>query len=269
MATVKRSRKKTAAIKRDIARETAILESQAEAHSGVPALDALLSADFTTMTDKEALEVALAAQQYLRGDGASLLGQVAQGVTTALEQLNKLNERMDRYDQAAAAWTEDREKFIEDVFNRAERLKVPEMEREKMQGRVAVDLQKKIQEARAEIVVDKQQFEQQIKAMPRVRVAVAGDVQIARGKPVILPEVVSIKHMRWVLQPGKIYEVPEIVARELERRQRDREQNEKLKGLLDAGPNAKLRRDTELAPAIEALNREYGDTSEPFPIASQ
>src|SRR3972149_10621341 len=59
---------------RDIARETAILESSiSRGQTGVPALEAMLSEKFPSLPNVDAARIALAVQNFLRGE-ASILG---------------------------------------------------------------------------------------------------------------------------------------------------------------------------------------------------
>lgn len=264
-------------VRRDIARETAILEAGqgvTDDATGVPALDAVLSDEFVTGGDRQALEKALALQQYLRGEDASVLGRMAQNLERMTETMAKLNERMDKYDEAAKRWEENQQKYIEEVLAKSESLLVKGPAKEKLVAQAATEMQQKIQAARAEVASDRLVFEQQLKTMKKVQFSVAGDMVMTREGPRLLPVVISIKHKRWVLEPGKIYKLPKIVADEYHRRQRDLAHNQKLKGLLSA---TNIRKDVELASEWSKLEREAGEARRmdyedfpggTFPIAS-
>jgi hypothetical protein len=78
----------------------------------------LLSDKFVKGTNAEALEIGMALQQIIRGQSALLENQSA-----FTDQIAKLRQRMDEMDKAASRWEQDREGFIQEVLDRAEKLR--------------------------------------------------------------------------------------------------------------------------------------------------
>ena len=95
---------------RDLVREQEVLSSQVrlDGKGEDPAVAALLSPEFETMSNTEALNVALALQQLVRGVNSLLDNDKIMG-----EEISKLKARMDAQDRDARLWEEDRKKFLE------------------------------------------------------------------------------------------------------------------------------------------------------------
>lgn len=158
-----------------------------------------------TATNVEGLDIANALVELLRG-------QKVQG-----EELAKLRQEMAKMDKAAEKWETDRKKFIEDVYNEAEKLRMPDKMREQLQAEQSINLTAKIQQARAELPMDKKRFEEALAAEPKEVITSPGRyVTVSDGKGMqlakLLPEEIRIKHMVWVLEPYKPTEVPHSVA---------------------------------------------------------
>src|SRR3972149_4880049 len=182
---------------RDIARETAILESSiSRGQTGVPALEAMLSEKFPSLPNVDAARIALAVQNFLRGE-ASILGSQDGPAEQALLT------RLEVQDKASAAEVADREAFVRGTLARAEKLKLPPEQRAVVEARARQDLTKTIQGIRASRMTD--------------RLGVAGKMtnyqaQGGGNLPRLDPIEIRIKHKVWVLAPGRTHQVPKLVA---------------------------------------------------------
>ena len=200
------------------------LNAPIDVHSPDPAVKALIE-KMPTATNLEGLGIALAIQQLVRGQDALLekLNQNDAKANKASEEMAKLRKAMAKMDKAAKKWEEDRDKFIEEVYNKADALRMTDAQREQLTARESLNLQDKIQKARAELVNDKKRFEETLAAEPKEIVTSPGrHVTTSDGKGMqmarILPEEVRIKHMVWVFQPYVPTEVPHSVAEHLRNR---------------------------------------------------
>lgn len=193
-----------------------------------PVVKAMLSDQFVNGTNKEALDVALALQQLIRGTDSLLANQ--ERFST---ELNRLNERMNAMDFSAEKWEKDRQSFMEEVLSKAESLKDP-TQRTTVKG--ALQMEQAIQQARAEVVSDRLKFEQELATMPRENVVSPGElVQVMEGgRPSmkIMNETVRIKHKVWTIPAGQVIEVPRIVAEVLRDRRLSEKENQERSDLL-------------------------------------
>lgn len=224
------------------------------------AVQAVKSEEFLSMNDSEALDVALALQQILRGQGAILNRQ-----DEFADELRKMKAQMKKYDKAAEKYENNREKYIQEVLDKAASLKATGSEKDKLVAQGTLQLQEAIKEARAKNASDKMVFEENLRRMPKVTVVSPGvwvSGSASGGAPVhqIVPEEIRIKHLRWVLPPGKPVEVPEVVAKALEdRRRSDAETAERQAAL------SKIQENDKLTQEISEINNKYKTNSvQPF-----
>lgn len=191
----------------------------------------LLSGALTGMTNMQALDLAQALQKIIRGEFSPVVEQTQR-------EMARLRERMDKMDKAAEKYQEDQQKFIEGVLSRAEKLKLTGEAAEKLKANAAIDARKEFELARANLVHENLRFDEELKNMEKIMVVARGEpVLVRKGdmpEIVIKPEVVGIKHRRWVLQPGVPTMVPKIVAEELNRRYASKAKTEELKKVLSA-----------------------------------
>lgn len=243
---------------RDLAHEGEVLDSlvdPVDPQNEDPAIRALLSPEFVTMSNVDATQIALALQQIIRGQNA------------ASDQLSKLTKRMDNYDKAEAAWRRDQEKFIRDTLDKADHQS--KTEREKLRAKGLKVYKQTRDQAVAERVSDHLQFDAQLAAMPTVDLAVAGRPEMTRdnsGQQVLrlVGEEIRIKSKVWRLEPGRIYKVPIIVKKRYDEIMRDRAENSERAALLDGS-----KQDMTVAAGMQAISAKYGGKSEAFPLASQ
>lgn len=219
---------------RDITREQEVLNAPVhpQGKGEDPAVQALLSPDFATMSNTEALDIALVLQQIVRGQAAILNNLQTQG-----QELQKLRERMDKYDKAAIAWETDRKKFLEEVYQKADSVRITNpTKREEMRAKAAQRIQQEIEKAKAEKVYQDLQFVKMLESQPTEVIVSKGRVVTKREdgviKQVVIPEVIRIRNKVWVLPPNQPVEVPKMVADEWRIRQTIQEEQEKRKKLL-------------------------------------
>lgn len=184
-----------------------------------PAVRALLSEQFVQGSNKEALDIALELQKIVRGQNSILENQ-----EQFSDQMNRLRERMDKMDEAAVRWETDRESFITEVMDKAEKLVATGLEKDRIIAKGSNQMVEAVNNARAEQVTEHLKFEQELAKMPRVTVVSAGELTMVMegGRQVarIMNETVKIKNHKWVLPAGKAIEVPLVVAQVLEERRR-------------------------------------------------
>lgn len=226
-----------------------------------PVVKALVSDQFVKGTNQEATDIALALQQLVRGQSALLENQ-----TQFSEQISKLRQRMDEMDKTAQRWETDRENFVQEVLDRAEKLRASDMEKDKIIARGSQQFSDAIAKARAEQTVEQQKFAYDLEHMPKVTVVSAGElvmvVENGRSVPKMMNEVVKIKNRRWVLPIGKAVEVPMVVAQVLDERRRLQEETAARERVLSANVE-----DKTLDKSWKQINEKYNSTTDVFPTA--
>ena len=247
--------------KRDLAREAAI-ESTPVRLDGVgehPAIQAAASPAFATMSNSEALQVALALQELVRGQASVLQNQQVLG-----ENLARLEAKMAKYDEDAKKWEEDRAKFIAEVTQRADRLRITDpSKRAEMTAQVMKEEQAATQMAKAIHANNIADFKRKIATAPKVKVQSPGVVEQGRigDQPVVrlVPEVIRIKNFEWKLPPGVTVEVPDFVARRYEEILRGRAELSERQGALSADRNnGAMSEAQDVAKEMARIDRKYG-----------
>ena len=185
----------------------------------------LLSDDFATMSNKEASAIGKALAQIIRGQ-EMVSGEIA-----------KLNERVERIDQEALEREIAQRKYIEEVLDKAESLKATGMEKDRLIANGLKMHKEAMAKAMAQRVADNLKFEEALRDMPTEKVVSPGVLVtvMENGRPAskLLPEQVMIKTKTWTLPPGKLVEVPKIVAEYLRNRRTSEEETEARKHLLE------------------------------------
>lgn len=204
-------------------------------------------------SNREAIDTALLLQQLVRGQNSMLENQQRFG-----DEIVKLRERMDKYDQAAIKFEENKEKFIDDVMHQASERLATGDRKDKLIAKGANMFQEAIQMQKANIVTDQLAFEDMITRMPRVKVISPGKLESVIGPggqavPTLFPEEIRIKHKVWVLPPGQEIEVPEIVAQALKERRRIEAENDARSKVLQKNMN-----NDELIRELKNIDKQYG-----------
>src|SRR3990167_3748293 len=238
---------------RDIARETAILESSiSPGQTCVPALEAMLSEKFPSLPNVDAARIALAVQNFLRGE-ASILGSQDGPAEQALLT------RLEVQDKASAAEVADREALVRGTLARAEKLKLPPEQRA-------------VVAARASRMTDRLAFDRLLETMPKVALVVAGKMtnyqaQGGGNLPRLDPIEIRIKHKVWVLAPGRTHQVPKLVADRYYQMLREQEETQARKDVLLAegsGAYGKNKQDIVVAQRFDEISRQYGTPTDPM-----
>lgn len=218
-----------------------------------PVIKALVT-KFPEASNTEALEIALALQQLVRGQSAMLENQKQMS-----DELAKLKAKMAAIDKAAEKWDSDRESFLDEVNRNADKLRLVGEAQDKLIAQASGDLKKKIDEAKASVVIDRQMFDEALAREPKETVISPGVpmtiVEHGQQIAVLASEEVRIKHRRWVLQPGIPQEVPLSVANTLrERRKKERESYERRSAMMK---NMEM---GELEAEMQKIDARYGTT---------
>lgn len=179
--------------------------------TGSPALDALLDPGFPKKTNREALEIALQVQALLRGDFALINQRTAE----SQEAIRRLEERMDTYDRAEEKFETDRQGFLDDVTQRAEKLKLTGERKNKLIANASAQYRSLVEETRAAGGVNRSAFDRLIETMPKEQVMWPYSLEIIDGATKEVPLVVRIRHRAWSFKPGETVQVPTIVAERL------------------------------------------------------
>ena len=255
--------------KRDYAREAAVMNTQIRL-DGVgehPAIQAAASPEFATMSNQEALQIALQLQDIAKGQ-ASILQNLSANQALLTEQVVKMNERMKKYDEDAEKWNTDRDKFLLDINEKANKLRVTDpSKRADMAARVMAEEQQMLQIARAERETNKLKFKEMIARAPKVTIVShgvmetgrIGDQQVTR----LAPDVIRIKEVSWVLQPGILTEVPDFVARRFEQIQKSRSELAERQGALSVDRNnGNMTSAEEVTREMARIDQKYGTVSD-------
>ena len=226
-----------------------------------PAVKALVDGTFANATDTEALNISLMLQQIVRGQTSILSNQDKQA-----QELSRLREKMDRYDRDAEKWEKNKEKFIDEVNKRAEALRIDDPDKKaQLIAQEAQRIQHTIAATRVESTLNAVKFNAFLEAQPKEIVVSPGvpatimDNGVQRS--VMSPEVIKIKHTKWVLQPGVPTEVPKVVADEFRQRQKSRQETYERKALLNA---AAPKDNMIVAQKWNEISKKYGSGGEEF-----
>lgn len=201
------------------------------------------------MTNEQALDVAVALQQILRG-------QQTQG-----EELAKIRAEMVRMDKAAKKWEEDRVKFVEEVERRASKYELAAAEKEKLLAKEAGHLQELVREAMAQAAVDKMRFDQILAAEPKETIVSPGELLMVNESGAqmakLVPEEIRIKHRVWVLEPGVPVEVPKSVADFVRSKRRQARETSERQAALQRNLES-----NELDREFARINKEYNSPTQ-------
>ena len=197
----------------------------------------------------ESAELALAMDRFLKGD-LSLLDDPAQ-----MEKLSKFRQSMAKRDDAERRWNEDKGRFAEDLFRKADKVRPSREKRDEVIARGMKIEQEALIAARANRSTKQLQLRWEMEHGPKREVYVTGVPISLGGKVIIEPEVINIMGITMILKPGKQL-VPEVFAQRLEQRQNDRKEREAREAAL--GDN--LRAD-QLAQRWSAIGEEFGSVS--------
>lgn len=251
--------------KRDITREMAIMDTPIRM-DGVgedPVIQKVASSEFSQMSNSEAFDVVIALQQLLRGNASIMANQ--DGLA---QELAAVKAKMAKYDEDARKWDTDRQKFLEEINRKADKLRVTDPSKKAALAADAMNMEKDITaQVRAEVAVAQMQFKRRCETAPRVTIVspgiqetgMIGDQPVAR----VVPEVIRIKNATWTLKPNVPTEVPDFVAKRYENIQRERAELAERQNALSADRNNGNMTDTATVAADMArIDKKYGTASE-------
>lgn len=189
----------------------------------------LLSDKFVKGTNQEAAEIGMALRQLISGQAVMLQNQEEQS-----REIARIRSRMAEMDATAEKYEKDRDGFIQEVLDKADRIRTSNPDRAIVRG--MNEFQDALTVAKAEANVDKMKFHENIRRMPKETVISPGVLEtvMENGRPVnkIMAESIGIKDLRWVLPPGIPTEVPQIVAAALRDRRRSEEESRARESML-------------------------------------
>jgi hypothetical protein len=247
-----KQKRMTAAEKRELEEKQVNISGQGED----PAVRAMLSDEFVMASDSDAFDVALALQQIMRGQD-SILERVNANDARVAKELAFLRKQMVGYDKKSAEYEADRQKFLKEVDDLAEKVRATGIEKDKLQATGGKMFEEALEKARNERAASLVNFDLELKTMPTEQVVSPGKLEIVSvgGAPTsrLFPEVIRIKHRQWVLPPGKVVEVPKVVAEVLRQRRATEEEQEERKAILSSRPE-----DVVLAKKWAEIDRKYG-----------
>lgn len=182
------------------------------------------------------------------------------------DKVSNLIERVDKFDEASKRWEEDRQKFLEEIQQKAEALKIKDPdEMDKFLAERTKELQEIYAEVRAKIITDDKKRYEALDSEPTEVVRGVGTIQrVSRNGVVheeIVPDAIQIGRRVYVFPPNQEVEVPKSVADEYRLLCRERELMERRKRLLSYDNAREL---GDLVREWNALSTEYNDPSEPM-----
>jgi len=191
-------------------------------------------ANLPNASEAEAMNIGLALEQLIRGMNSIQVEQNSQR-----DQIAKLHQAAAARDASMKKFVDDQQKFLDDVKSGSEALEMSPAEKEKLHAQQNIKLGETIQAVMVEGKLRGVSLKAQLDAEPKETITVAGQVQMIRPpgeaapRAVIYPEVLSIGTLRYTLQPGVPTEVPRSIAQLYRTTQRDKEQSEDQRQVLD------------------------------------
>lgn len=217
-----------------------------------PAVRRILEPDFPEMSDPAALDV-VTQLQHLLDPYTSMLAQVAKGQEQMIDQMHRLQERMNAYEAEARKAEQDREKWFAELKDRADKMRVAPAQQEKIKAN-------ELQRMQANISAERAKLQQKLREEEQVTVTHPGRVIIARKsggapQPYRVPLTVSIAGLKYVIDPDRPTKVPKSVAQRVEQIKAEDQEQEARKRLLDASSQSK--KDLVIAPKWEEIGAQY------------
>lgn len=236
-----------------------ILESNAgDVAAHHPAVQAVLSDDFAKATDLDGVEIALLLQQILQGQN-SLLAKYDEHS----QEIAKLKQMMSNTDERIKTEMTSQKKEIQEVLDRAEKLKLTGEAKDKLIAKASQEYTKEVQKARARNSLNLLKFHEAVAHMPTETVISPGQFIMTRqGQSIIprlIPEEIRIKDMVWRLPPNTPVEVPKIVAERLREIRASQQETAKRKELLSEH--------MEQGKLAAEWSKVEGSKGDPLPIA--
>lgn len=219
-----------------------------------PAVKALLSEEFITMKDTEALDIATQLQMIIRGQ------QLSQ------RQFAEMSKRMEKYEENARKFEEDKQAFLDEVRMNAEKLKEVGDNQHKIMAQGIKKYQDEVKNAKVMAATERLEFSKFLADQPKEMVVSPGNLVMVSGPngtatPQLMAEEVRIKDKVWVLQPGQLTEVPKIVADIIRQRRFSAEETKQREAALATNSDA-----VELSKRWNQIGEQFGSKSEAIPV---
>lgn len=240
--------------RRDIPREQEILAKPANAFAGTIVEQLVSRLHQSDCTAQEAQNIGLALQQILRGDAALLNNMDDPAVA---EQVARLKEQAAKEDKANQDWEENQEKFITQVYDKADKITPVGEKKDRVIANGLSQLQQARENARARWALQREEFARHLSTDPKVEVQVEaefehttinGVVSVIEVKPVL-----KILDRTFVLTPGKQF-LPKILADRYLEHQRTVRENQERKKVMEQY----MERD-QYEAAMRTIDQRYGN----------
>lgn len=224
----------------------------------------LLQGEMATASDSEALEIALALRQIIRGQDMTL-----EQLKRQEQEIAVLKAEAAARDEATRRWQEDQKKFLDEVRDAAEKLRKTGLELDRLKAKAAQDTVAIMTEARMSAKLSAAKFDAELERMPKRTVLSPGNLIITteNGHQTtrLLPEEIRIRHRVWRLEPGVPTDVPEVVADLYSNRVRDKNVNRRMEKAMSEYLEA-----NELKRKLDEIRKEaeapYDPTKAPSPL---
>jgi hypothetical protein len=196
-----------------------------------PIVNELMSDQFIQGSNLDVSQIALMLQQLVRGQSALLSNYEQTNIEIA-----KLRERQDQIDKQTAKRFESQQKDIQEVFDRAEKLKLTGDKKDKVIAKGVKMYEKARTDAIAGKAVDRLAFDRMLASQEKETIVSPGQLITVMDNgtqvPRMIPEEIRIKHRVWHLQPGVATEVPKAVADVLRQRWASQAETNQRKSIL-------------------------------------
>jgi hypothetical protein len=260
-----RSFKDSVESKRDFSREAAIentpirLDGQGESQL----IKDIAGPKFQNASNEEAVDMALMLQQIVRGQASILDNQ-----SELQNELRQLKEKMKKYDDDARAFNDNQTKFMADINQQADKLRITDPSKKGELAAMAMNMEREAQiQARAEASSAQVSFAKMVANAPKVTVVGRGHVEsgILNGQPIVrlTDDEVRIKHTTWILPTGIPKEVPNFVASRYQQMLRDREEASDRQSALSADRNnGEMINAGDVEKEMKRIDQKYGTQSD-------
>lgn len=240
--------------KRDIAREQEILAKPANAFYGTVVermMDRLHQPDCTA---QEAQNIGLVLQQLLRGDAALLNNMDDPAVA---EQVAKIREQSAAIDRANAEWENNQEKFIDQVYGKADKIAPVGDKKTQAIASGMSQLREAQLKGKARWATQRMELQRRLETDPKIEVFVIPDkVQTTINGVVTMVEVkptIKIMDRSFTLEVGRQY-LPKVLAEHYSLHERTVQENEARRKVMAANMEA-----TEYQSAMRQIDQDFGN----------
>ena len=219
-----------------------------------PAVKGLLSDEFLTMKDTDALQI------------ANQLKAIIRGQELTLKQFQAMSARMEKFEDNAEKYENDKQRFLDEVRMNSEKLKEIGDNKINIMANGIKEYEHEVKAARVNAASDNLKFTEFLAKQPKVMVVSPGklvNVSGAGGSPSsqLMSEEVRIKNKRWVLVPGQMTEVPKVVADVIAQRRQTEQESRRRELVLSKHKEA-----VEVAEEWNNINKEFNSPAEAIPV---